>query len=110
MGNALYGLRGMGSDYKEVRALIAALTPKVASAREDLNGQALGNSLYGLQGENLDCFNQEILSDCSYQNTVIHFSLFFILSFSYSHYSIDTKIFPGVLLLPMNYSYLTYLR
>jgi hypothetical protein len=41
----------MGSDYKEVRALLAALTPKVATAREDLNGQALGNSLYGLQGE-----------------------------------------------------------
>ena len=33
-----------------VRALLSALTPKVATAREDLNGQALGNSLYGLQG------------------------------------------------------------
>ena len=33
-----------------MRALLSALTPKVATAREDLNGQALGNSLYGLQG------------------------------------------------------------
>ena len=29
VGNALYGLRGMNSDCKEVRAVIAALTPKV---------------------------------------------------------------------------------
>jgi hypothetical protein len=35
----------MNSDFKEVRMLIAALTPKIATAKEDLNGQALGNSL-----------------------------------------------------------------
>jgi len=40
-----YGLRGMNSDFKEVRLIISSLTPKIASVSEELNGQALGNSL-----------------------------------------------------------------
>lgn len=39
----------MNSDFPEVRSLVEALTPKIATVREDLNGQAVGNSLYGMQ-------------------------------------------------------------
>ena len=41
VGNALYGMQGLSSDSVEVRALISALTPKVASCRESLDAQAV---------------------------------------------------------------------
>jgi hypothetical protein len=40
----------MSSDSVEVRAILSALLPKVESCREALDGQAVGNALYGLQG------------------------------------------------------------
>ena len=43
VGNALYGLQNLG-DSKEVRGLLAALTPKVQQCSE-LNAQAVGNAL-----------------------------------------------------------------
>jgi hypothetical protein len=45
----------MSSDCPEVRALLAELTPKVKGCREELNAQAVGNALYGLQGMSSDC-------------------------------------------------------
>ena len=48
VGNALYGLQSLG-DSKEVRGLLAALTPKVQQCGEVLSAQNVGNALYGLQ-------------------------------------------------------------
>ena len=45
---ALYGLQRLG-DSEEARQLVAALTPKVQHCREELDAQAVGNALYGLQ-------------------------------------------------------------
>ena len=39
----------MSSDHDEVRDVLSALAMKVDSCKEDLNAQALGNALYGLQ-------------------------------------------------------------
>eukprot|EP00435_Cladocopium_sp_Y103_P018465 s3254_g4.t1 len=49
---ALYGLQGMG-DSSELRELLRVLTPLVDAAR-DLDGQAIGNALYGLQSMKSD--------------------------------------------------------
>ena len=49
MGNALYGLQGMGSN-DAVDGLLCALKVKVKRCTEELSGQELGNALYGLQG------------------------------------------------------------
>ena len=48
VGQALYGLQRLG-DSKEVRGLVAALTPKVQQCSEELSAQEVGNALYGLQ-------------------------------------------------------------
>ena len=48
VGNALIGLQFCSSDVPEVRTMLAALVPKVASCTE-LDAQAVGNALYGLQ-------------------------------------------------------------
>jgi DUF2075 family protein len=50
VGNALYGLQGMVSDYVGVRSLVSALATKVASCSESLTDQQYHMSLYGLQG------------------------------------------------------------
>jgi hypothetical protein len=52
VGNALYGLQGMNSEYSEVLDILSALIPKVKSCSEALTAQAVGNALYGLQGMN----------------------------------------------------------
>ena len=49
---ALYGLQGMG-DCLELRQLLRVLKPLVEAAR-DLDGQAIGNALYGLQSMKSD--------------------------------------------------------
>ena len=48
---ASYGLQ---SDSTEVRGLISVLGAKVKGWRDDLNAQAVGNALYGLQGMSSD--------------------------------------------------------
>merc|ERR1719335_292853 len=48
VGSSLYGLQRLG-DTAEVRALVAALTPKVRDSQDPLDAQAVGNALYGLQ-------------------------------------------------------------
>merc|ERR1719171_1455759 len=47
IGNSLYGLYCLGEG-QEVRALVAALTPKVEDCNEELKSQEVGSSLYGL--------------------------------------------------------------
>jgi spore coat protein CotF len=48
IGNALYGLQSCSSGVAEVRVVLKALAPKIASCNEALSAQAVGNALYGL--------------------------------------------------------------
>ena len=50
VGNALYGLQKYSSDAPEVRALLAALAPKVERCPEALSALNVGNALNGLKG------------------------------------------------------------
>jgi hypothetical protein len=53
----------MNSEYLEVRDILSALVPKVKSCSEALDAQAVGNTLYGLQGMNSEYLEvREILS------------------------------------------------
>jgi hypothetical protein len=54
LGNSLYGLQGMDSQFIEVRTILSELIPKVRLCTQDLSDQAVGNALYGLQGMNSD--------------------------------------------------------
>ena len=54
LSSALYGMRGMNSDRAAVRAVVAALTPKLEACSAPFDPQAVGNSLFGLQGMNSD--------------------------------------------------------
>ena len=45
VGNALYGLKKMRSEYAEVRMLLGALAIKVEDCNEVLDAQAVGNAL-----------------------------------------------------------------
>jgi hypothetical protein len=45
----------MSSDYKEVRELLHVLAGQVSGRTEPLDGQVVGNALYGLQGMSSDC-------------------------------------------------------
>ncbi len=48
---ALYGLQGMnGCNEEEVRPVLGALAVKIKESRRELDGQAIGNALYGPQG------------------------------------------------------------
>jgi outer membrane murein-binding lipoprotein Lpp len=44
----------MSSDVREVKDVLAALAPKVESCREELDAQAVGNAVYGLQSMSSD--------------------------------------------------------
>lgn len=50
IGNALYGLQDLTSDYEGADEICEALASKVATIRGDLNGLDVGIGLYGLQG------------------------------------------------------------
>ena len=42
----------MSSDWTEVRGLVATLAEKILNSETELDSQALGNALYGLQSMN----------------------------------------------------------
>jgi hypothetical protein len=44
-----------------VKAFLAALAAKVTDSRAELGAQEIGNSLYGLQGLNSDCFEVQAI-------------------------------------------------
>lgn len=58
IGMALYGLRGMSSEYIEAKALLAVMLPSIVVTTKKLDGQFIGNSLYGLQ--QMSCQSEEV--------------------------------------------------
>jgi len=55
LGNALYGLQGMSSEWPEVRDVVIALTRRAETLRDPLSEQAVGMALYGLQAMPDEC-------------------------------------------------------
>lgn len=48
IGNALWGLRNMTSEYTEVRTVLLSIAHKIQQSNADMNGQNIGNALYSL--------------------------------------------------------------
>jgi hypothetical protein len=51
----------MCTNYKEVRRVIQALAMKISMTEVELNGQSIGNAIYGLQSMNSEC--EEVSDD-----------------------------------------------
>jgi len=49
VGNALYGLQSMSSEWKEVRGMLPLVGKQISTCQENLKPQHVGNALYGLQ-------------------------------------------------------------
>lgn len=54
VGNVLYSMHKMSSEYDEVRSFLAALAPRIAECQGRLSSQELANAFYGLVGMNSD--------------------------------------------------------
>ena len=49
VGNILYGLKGMSSEYVEVRKLLGVLACKVTESQDRLGNQEISNAFYGMK-------------------------------------------------------------
>ncbi len=54
----LQGIKGLNAKTSEVRKLLTALTDKIQQYKDEIDAQAIGNGLYGLQ--NMDATVQKV--------------------------------------------------